>query len=141
MGDCVIAGQQIGSSHKFIKGRNAQIGHMLTNLGSHKTEVILHKIGFSPEAFSEFGILGGHTYGTGIEMALPHHHATQYHQGTGCKPKLFGPKQGGDDHIPSGFHLSVRLQYHLASQVIHNQGLLRFCKAYFQGQSSMFDGG
>jgi hypothetical protein len=86
-------------------------------------------------------LLGGHTYGAGVHVADPHHDAAHGYQGCGGEAVLFGPQQGGDHHVPSGFHLAVGFHHHPAAQVVHHQGLVGFRQSQLPGQTGVFDGG
>ena len=82
--------------------------------------------------FAEFGVLGGHAYGTGVGVALAHHDASQYNQCGGTETEVFRTQQGHVDNIPSGFQLSVHLQFHLSAESVQHQGLLRLARVLFR---------
>ena len=58
--------------------------------------------GLAGEMLAQFGILGGDTHGTGVEMALPHHNAALDNQGGGGKPEFICTEQGTYNDIPTG---------------------------------------
>ena len=58
--------------------------------------------GLAGEMLAQFGILGGDTHGTGVEMALPHHNAALDNQGGGGKPEFIRAQQRSDGDVPAG---------------------------------------
>ena len=59
--------------------------------------------------FAEFGVLGGHAYGTGVGVALAHHDASQYDKDSSAESEFFSPEEGHADDVAPRLELSVSL--------------------------------
>ena len=64
-------------------------------------------------------------------MANPHHDAAADHQWSRGKTKLFGPKEGGDEHVAPGLELTVALHDDAIAQTVEQQRLLRLRQTKF----------
>ena len=77
----------------------------------------------------------------GVEVADPHHDATEHDQGGRGEAELLRPEQGGDDDVSAGLHLAVGLDDDSVSQAVQNQGLLGLGEAQLPGDSGVLDRG
>ena len=66
-------------------------------------------------------------------MTDAHHDAAADYQGRRGETKLFRAQQRGDDHVPAGFQLTVRLYDNAVPQLVLYQHLLRLGQAQFPG--------
>ena len=90
---------------------------------------------------AQLRVLRRHAHRAGIQVADPHHNATQSYQGGSGKAEFFGPQQSGNDHVAAGLELAVSFHYDAAAQVVEHQSLVRIGQAQFPGQASVFDTG
>ncbi len=74
--------------------------------------------GISGIGGAEFGVLGGNSGGTGIEMADAHHNTAEGDEGGGGEAEFFGTEEGGDRDVSSGFELSIGFDDDAATEVI-----------------------
>ena len=96
--------------------------------------------GLAGKFFAKFRILGGNSHRTGIEMADPHHSATQGHQGDRAETEFLGSQQAGNGDIAGCFELAIAFQRHPASQAVYDEGLLGFGQTQFPGEAGVADG-
>src|SRR5512145_3485360 len=89
---------EIYPSDQFLKFPESHLCHDLANFCGQKPEVIDQVLGLSREAFAHFRILGGYANGTGIQMALAHHDASEHDERTGSKSEFLSSKQPGINH-------------------------------------------
>lgn len=101
--------ENIRASDHFIERAESELGHEFADLLRDKEHEIDRMGRVSGEVFAQFGILGGNSDRTGVQMANPHHHAAKSDKRCRCKTKLLGTQQCGNHHIASRFELAVRL--------------------------------
>ena len=110
----------------FVDRAKAQLGHVLAHLLGDEVHEVHDVGGIAGEFFAQFGILRRDADRTGVEMANPHHDATERHQRRRGKAKFFRAEQCGDDHVAPGFELAVGFHGNAAAQIIEHQRLMRF---------------
>ena len=131
IGFCLV--EQVGVTDEFIDGAHAELCHYFAHVLCDKMQEIDDLIGVAHEFFAQFGILRGHTHRAGIEVANAHHDAAHGDECCGGKSKLFGTEQSCNNHIASGFELSVGFDYDARSQIVEHEGLVGFGNAEFPG--------
>src|SRR5690554_6198323 len=87
---------------------------MFPYLHGNKSEEINQVLVLADETLAQGLVLGGDTGGTGVQMTLAHHYATEHHQSGGGETVLFGTHQGHFYHIQTGFQLTVGLYFNTA---------------------------
>ena len=132
--------QKIGASHHLIHGAKPQLRHVLPQLPGYKDHKIHHVFRFSLESLAQLRVLGSDAHGTGVQIADPHHHAAQGHQGSGGETELLGAQQRGHRHIPAGHQLAIGLQHHLVPKSVFQQRLVGFRQAQLPRQAGVLDG-
>ena len=115
---------------------NTHLAQVFTNLFGKEGEEIHYIIGLSTEVLTEMFVLCGHTYGTGIGVALTHHDTSQYDKRQCTERKFIGTQQGHDDNILCCLQLTIGLKAHLVSQTIQDECLLCLCKSDFRRNAS-----
>ena len=98
-------------------------------------------LGLTSELLAQLRILRRDADRTSIQMTLAHHDAAFGDQRRGGEAEFVGAEQGTDDHIASGFHLSVDLHRDAAAQAIQHQCLLRFGQAELPRRARVLDRG
>jgi hypothetical protein len=73
-------------------------------------EVGLDHLRFSGEASPESFVLGCNSYGTGIEVALPRHDASDGKEGGGSESKLVRSQKSCNDDIARKLEPSIHTQ-------------------------------
>ncbi len=96
--------------------------------------------GISGIGGTEFGVLGGDSGGTGIEMPDAHHNTAEGDEGSGGESEFFGTQEGCYGDVSSGFELSIGFDDDAAAEVIQDEGLMGFGESEFPGQSGVFVG-
>ena len=122
---------QVCPSDDILQPGESHFGQIFAYFLCQESKIIHYIFIVSAETFAEFGVLGGHAYGTGVGVAFAHHDASQHNQCGGTETEFFRTQQGHVDNIPSGFQLSVHLQFHLSAESVQHQGLLRLAQSYF----------
>ena len=122
---------QVCPSDDILQPGESHFGQIFAYFLCQESKIIHYIFIVSAETFAEFGVLGGHAYGTGVGVAFAHHDASQHNQCGGTETEFFRTQQGHVDNVPSGFQLSVHLQLHLSAESVQHQGLLRLTQSYF----------
>ena len=117
------------------------MGHDFSGFFGDHEQVVDNVFGLPVEFLSKLRILCGDADRAGVEMTLPHHDAAERDERCGCEAVLFGSQQRCDDNIAASLELAVCLQANSASQVVHDQRLVRFSDPEFPWQTSVFDAG
>ena len=73
---------------------------------------------FSFKTFTQFRILGRHTYRAGIQIAYTHHDASHSHQRSCRKTELLCAQHGCNGHISAAHKLTVSLDTDFISQTV-----------------------
>ena len=100
--------ETIGTANHFVDFTEAELGHDFTQLRRDKAHEVHDMLGLAGETLAQPGILSGDTRGAGIQMADPHHDATDRHQRRRRKTELLSAEQRGDRHIAPRLQLTVR---------------------------------
>ena len=132
--------QQIRAAYQLIHSPHAQSGHVFPQFPGNKSHEILHILRLASEMFPKLRILGSYAHRTGVQVADPHHDASQRHQGRCGKAEFLRPQDGGDGHVPAAHQLAVRLNAHLVPEPVLNQCLMGLRQAQFPGQARIVDG-
>ena len=132
--------EKLRVSHQLVYRAHAQPCHILPELLGDKAHEVHHILRFTLEVFAQLRVLGGHAYGTGVQIAHPHHHAAHSYQRRRGKAEFLRPQNCRNGHIPSAHQLSVRLNPHLVSESVHNQRLMGLRKPQFPGKSGVVNG-
>ena len=140
MPDGLPGDELVRSAHHFLQLAEAEPGHDLAELHGDEAHEMDDVLGVAGEPASQFGILGGHAHGAGVEMADAHHDAAQSHERSGCKTKLLRAQQRGHGHVAPGLQLAVGLEIDAAAQVVQHEGLVRFGQAQLPRPPGVLDG-
>ena len=103
---------QITAADQLFKRAHAQLRHQFAHFFGHEEEIIHHVLRLTSKAFAQHGILRCHAHRTGVQVTFTHHDATLHHQWRGRKTELFRTEQRTDDHVATGFHLTIDLNAH-----------------------------
>ena len=133
--------QRLCVSHHLIHGFEAKLRHDAPHVHGHEAHEALYMLGRAREKGAQSGVLRGHSHGTGVEVALPHHDAAQGNQGDGAEAELLRAQKRGDDHVPPGAQLPVHLHADAVPQPVCHQGLLRIRQSDLPGDPGVLDGG
>ena len=131
--------QRVNPADHVVDVLETELRHDLTQLLGHHEQVVDYVLGLTGELLAQLRILGRDPDGTGVQMALAHHDATQRDQGRGGEAELLGAQQGGNRHVAPRLELPIGLQHHPRAQVVHHQGLVGFRHAQFPGHACMLD--
>ena len=131
--------QQINPAYHFVIAAQTELRHDLTHLFCHEEEIIHNVFRFAGKLGAQYRVLRSNADRAGIEMTLAHHDATFHHQRRCRKTDFIGAQQGSDSHVATGFHLSVSLNPHPATQSVQYQSLLGFRQAQLPGRAGMLD--
>ena len=127
-----VAVDKFGVSHDIVEFGETHLCQILAHLLGQEGEVVDEELILADEVLAQFGILGGHTQRTGIEVALAHHHAAENNQTGRAETEFLGTEQCHEDDVTSGLELAVDLQPHLTSQTVLHQGLLGLAQSDFR---------
>ena len=139
MADRVVDFEQIDASDHLADCAESEPCHDLARVFSDHEEVVDHVLGLAGELLPQFGVLGGHAYRAGVQMALAHHDAPERDQRGGGETELLGAEQGGDDHVAAGPQPAVGLEHDAAAQIVEHEGLVGFGQPELPRQSGVLD--
>ncbi len=137
---CPAHVDEIGAADHVAEAAEAEPRHQATDLFGHEEEVVDHMFRLAREALAQLRVLGGHTHGAGIEVALAHHDAAGHDQRGRRKAELVGPQQGADDHVAPGAQAAVHLHRDTPAQPVQHQGLVGLGQPDLPGRAGVLDG-
>ena len=97
--------------------------------------------GLATELGAQLGLLRGDAGGTGVEMTLARHVATERDEHRGAEGELVGAEQRGDDDVTCRAQAAIGAQAHAAAQAVLDEHLLRFSDAQLPGIAGVLDAG
>ena len=107
----------------------------------NEEQIVDHVLRLTGETLAQDMVLRCHTHRAGVQMADAHHDAAHHHQRGGCKAVLFGAEQRGDDHVPTGLELAIRLNRDAAAKVVQHEGLVGLGQAELPGEAGVLQRG
>ena len=115
---------QLSVAHYVVEPCEAHLGQVFAHLFGQEHEVVDQVLVFAHEMLAQPRVLGGHSHGASVQVALAHHHASQHDEGRRAEPELLGAEQRHGYHVASGLELSVGLQPDVAPQPVSHERLL-----------------
>ena len=134
-----VRDQTIRPTNHLINRTEAELRHQLTNFLSNKVHEVHHVISSPHKLFTELRILRRNTHRAGVFVTHAHHNTTHHHQRCSRKTIFLSPEQGGNHHITPGLKLTIGLDNHTATQVVHHQRLMRVRQTQLPRKSRMLD--
>ena len=116
--------EAFGLADGLLECPETKAGEDLADLLSYKLEEVDDEFGPTSELLAQLGVLGRYSYRTGVQVADPHHHATQDDQWRCGKSEFIGSEQSRHDNVAARLELSVDLYDDAIPQVVEEQGLL-----------------
>ncbi len=123
----------------FVHTAEAHLGHPLARLLGDEEEKVDDILRRAREFPAQHRILRGDAHRAGVQVAFAHHDAAQRHQRSGGEAELLRAQQRGDNDVPSGLQLAVRLHDDAAAQLVEHQHLLRFGEPQLPRHARMLD--
>ena len=93
----------------FLQGPEPEPGQVLPDLFGDELEEVHHELRPPAEPRPQLGVLGSDADRAGVQVADTHHDAARHHERRAGEAELFRAEQCGDDHVPAGLQLAVRL--------------------------------
>ncbi len=131
--------QQVRAANHLVHRAESKTRHQLTHFFRDEKEIIHDMLGLTRKFFSQLWILRCDSHRTGVEMTLPHHHASFDDEWRSREPEFIGAKHRRDDHITPSLELTVRLQTNSPAQTIDHECLLRFGEPELPRNASAHD--
>ena len=90
-------------------------------------------LGLATELGAQLGPLGGDAGGTGVEVTLARHVASESDEHRGAEGELVGAEKRRDDNVACRAQAAIGAQTHAAAQAVVDEHLLRFSEPSSQG--------
>ena len=136
----VIRPQRVHPPHHFVDGSKAEFGHDLPQFFGDHEAIAHHMVGCAGELGAQIRILRGDAHRAGVQVALAHHDAAEGDEGRGGETELLRAEQRRDCDIAPGLQLTIGLQHHARTEVVHHQHLMRLRDAEFPRHAGVLDG-
>jgi len=81
---------EVGAPDKIIQSFHTDFGKILPYFLCQESEEVDQIFTPAVKTLTQFFILSGNAYRTGIHVTFTHHYATQYDQCRSCKSEFFG---------------------------------------------------
>ncbi len=117
--------EHVDAADHLLERAEAEQSHDTTRLLGNHEKVIDDVLGLARELIAKLGILRGDADWAGVEMALSHHDAAHRDEGRSAHADFLGAEQRSDHDVAAGLYLSIRLKNDSASEVVHDQRLMR----------------
>ncbi len=133
--------ETIGASDHFVHGAETELRHEFANFLRDKSHEVDGMGRITGEILAKLGILGRNADRTRVEMTDAHHDATERHEWSGRKTKLFRAKERRDNHIATGLELAVGFHSDTTAQIVQNERLVGLSQAQLPWNSCVLDAG
>mmetsp|Transcript_9325 Transcript_9325/g.18389 ORF Transcript_9325/g.18389 Transcript_9325/m.18389 type:complete len:622 (-) Transcript_9325:3164-5029(-) len=121
---CLVDAEHVSASNHLLVCAESKESHVRANVLSKELEEVHHVLRLANKLGAELRVLGCDTDGTCVEVALTHHDASKSNKRGGTEATLLGTEKSGDDNITTSLHLTVSLETHARTEVVHNESLL-----------------
>mmetsp|Transcript_32603 Transcript_32603/g.79532 ORF Transcript_32603/g.79532 Transcript_32603/m.79532 type:complete len:1230 (+) Transcript_32603:1174-4863(+) len=91
------------------------------------------------EFLAKLRILGGNANRAHVQVALPHHDASERHKGRCRESALLSTEDDGLDNILTSLELPIRLENHARPEIVHHKRLVRLSKPKLPRKTSALD--
>mmetsp|Transcript_74396 Transcript_74396/g.215038 ORF Transcript_74396/g.215038 Transcript_74396/m.215038 type:complete len:532 (+) Transcript_74396:2125-3720(+) len=132
--------QQVSAAHQLVESPAAERCHDAASVLSDHEEVVDEVLRLPRELFPQLRVLRGNAHGASVEVALPHHDATQRDERGGRQRHLLGPEQRGNDDVAAGAELTVGLHGDAVPEAVKNQSLVSLRDADLPRKPGVLDG-
>ena len=102
--------QKVRASDNLVHRPDTELRQKLPHLLGDEKEIVHDVLWLSREPSAQLRVLRRDPNRARVEMALPHHHASFDDERSGCEAELIGAEERGDDDIPAGLELAIRLE-------------------------------